>query len=580
MGYSYIAVIGPDGEYEKHFRRPTDTAFGDLGLQHRYTCGPIKLFTAKGTPTLVIPGQGIVIGHLFSADGSRVERLDNLSNLVSPAEIRTYFLEHYWGEYLLIQADPEAPHGGWLMRDPSGGFPCVYSLRGPLGFVTSDISLATRLNIYRKRIDWDFIAYNLTCPHLKTERTGLIDIWELMPGFSLQLQGFEKTISQEWSPWNLVSRANRFGDFDEAARYVRNAVTSTVAAWADADESILLELSGGLDSSIVGVCLRGTLARTTCCTLVTPVPGADERLYAGRIADHLGIDLHVERLSFDGARFDFVPAPYLVRPRMGPLQYIIETVMRSVGERYDVNSYFLGAGGDTVFCYLRTAAPAADAFKERGLAAGISAVRDLSELHECTYWKAAWLSAWKLLRRPRPPHRIDKTFVAPARAASGPEPHPWFTAPRGAFPGDKERIFDLAATQVFWDSVPRGMVRHLRMPLLSQPVVEACLQVPAWMWIAEGRNRSVARAAFADELPPEVYNRRSKGTFMSYLGAIYQRNKNQMLQFLLSGQLHAHGLLDADALERFVGSNLRARDRSFTKVLDLCTIENWTRHQS
>jgi asparagine synthase (glutamine-hydrolysing) len=117
------------------------------------------------------------------------------------------------------------------------------------------------------------------------------------------------------------------------------------------------------------------------------------------------------------------------------------------------------------------------------------------------------------------------------------------------------------------------------MPLLSQPVMEACLAAPSWMWISGGRNRAVARDAFSDLLPRDVLSRRSKGTFMSYLGAVYQKNKERMCDFLLTGHLQAHGLLDADAVRSRIESPLPPRDESFTRIFELCMAENWVRHQ-
>ena len=125
----------------------------------------------------------------------------------------------------------------------------------------------------------------------------------------------------------------------------------------------------------------------------------------------------------------------------------------------------------------------------------------------------------------------------------------------------------------------RGALRDLRMPLLSQPVVEACLSVPAWMWIAGGRNRSVARLAFSDALPREVLDRRSKGDFSQYLGAVWQRQKYRMRDFLMGGELYARGLLDQGPLEEFFLRRLPSRDQSFMRIFELCTIENWVRHQ-
>lgn len=120
----------------------------------------------------------------------------------------------------------------------------------------------------------------------------------------------------------------------------------------------------------------------------------------------------------------------------------------------------------------------------------------------------------------------------------------------------------------------------MHFPLLAQPVVEACLKVPTWMWISGGRNRAVARDAFADLLPRGILDRRSKGSYTGYMAAVYARNKSGMRQFLEEGELCAHGLLDRSALAAFFARELAPRDLSFLRIFDLCTTENWVRHQA
>jgi asparagine synthase (glutamine-hydrolysing) len=116
------------------------------------------------------------------------------------------------------------------------------------------------------------------------------------------------------------------------------------------------------------------------------------------------------------------------------------------------------------------------------------------------------------------------------------------------------------------------------MPLLAQPVVEACLRVPSWMWIDGGRNRAIARDAFSEALPETILNRRSKGTFMNYTASVYRRSRQTIASFLLDGSLQAQGLLDRAALERYLAQPPVARDDTFMRLFDLCMIENWVRH--
>lgn len=577
--YRFLALLDHRNPPGTDDNAATEAALREMGLDHRRTLGQLRLYASKATPVIDVAGAGIVVGHLFSRDFRPANNIVSLPSHASGAELRQHLLDQYWGEYLLLQPAADEAQAFTVLRDPSGGMPCLHAFADGAGFLTSDISLPLRLNRLRARIDWDVIAHRLAYPYLKTQRTGLIGVHELLPGCTLALGAARGAVEQTWSPWSFVDADQRHVDIREAAAAVRSTVASVVKAWAEADDSVLLELSGGLDSSIVAASLRDARARISCCTLVTPVPGADERPYARLMADCLGVDLQARELRLDEARFSFDLPNATPNPCLGGLQYVASTVMTAVGEANDVASNFSGGGGDTVFSYLTSAAPAADALKEHGVAAAARSVRDIAVLHDCTLWRAARLTVRKLRRARNSFREPARMLLTPSYTADAPYRHPWFNAPPDAYPGDLERIIDLSGTQMFRDSAPRGVDRWMRMPLLSQPIVEACLRVPTWMWVAGGRNRAVARAAFADILPSTVLNRRSKGTFMSYSGAFYQRNKYAMREFLLSGRLRQHGILDVGALDRLVDSDLPPRDRSFMRVLELCTTENWLRQQ-
>ena len=580
MGYQYFAFLDiRDFGESTRVSDAQDIALRKLGLRNCLGSQRVHLFVSKDTPVLVMPNDRVLIGHLFDRNGRLVRDGSAFLEARSDAQFAEDLLQNYWGEYIVICYAGDRAHELTILREPSGGMPAAYAFQQGLGFVTSDISIAVELGLYKRQIDWTFISTFLAFPNLKTATTALGGVRELLPGCSLRLRGTQSTIQVHWSPWDFVASGKRFGDPRDAADTLRSTALSVVKAWADVDRSVLLELSGGLDSSIVAACLQATDARVTCCTLTTTVPGADERQYARLMADQLAAELDTRTLDFESARFDFPPPPHAVVPGMAPLQYAVDLVMVAAGASHDTTSHFTGGGGDTVFCYLGTAAPAADAFREVGIGAGFAAVSHLSHLHNCTFWKAARVTAKKLLRRPKPPYKADLTFLAPSIALRHPDAHPWLDQPSNALPGDRERIADLVGTQLFSGSSPRGQKRWLRMPLLSQPVVETCLRTPSWMAIADGRNRAVARTAFADLLPTEVVHRRSKGTFMSYSGAVYRRNKTQLREFLLSGALQQHQLLDVAALQQFFKTDAPPRDDSFLRVFELSMIENWVRHQ-
>src|SRR5690606_5401277 len=222
------------------------------------------------------------------------------------------------------------------------GVPCTYSSGTRPWFATSDISIAVHHKLYRKQIDWDSITQCLLYPHQMTQHTALAGIFELLPGCLLRVKGTDTTLEQVWSPWDFVTPRRRHDDHDEAAALVRDSVVTATRAWAGIDRSILLELSGGLDSSVLAACLRDTAADVSCCTLITPVPGADERQYASLVASDLGVTLQVEELSFELARFDAPPPTWSVAPRINILQHALNETMIEIGNQSGAASCFSG----------------------------------------------------------------------------------------------------------------------------------------------------------------------------------------------------------------------------------------------
>jgi len=566
MGCRYILLLGERVTWSQDGCSDIAHRLLAMGLQERHASAGARLFAAPGTPTLRLSDGGTAIGHVFRRDGARI---------LDPLQLQ----DGFWGEYLLVESGAHGDTEVRITRDASGGVACVYCISNGSGFVTSDISIATRLGLYEKRVDWDFVAHFLAYPYVKSERTALTGIREVLPGTTLCVRDRLVSTTLVWSPWDSVMPGQRHARIEDAGAQLRTAVETVVRAWAKVDGAAVVELSGGLDSSIVALCLRDMVPKPLCVTLLPELPGADERMYADAITNSLGTELCIEALTVEAARFDGAVPDWCVSPGIGPLQHAVDGIMDGVAAREGRDAFYSGGGGDTVFGFLASAAPAADAFLERGPGAGMRAVRDLAELHRCTYWFAARMALRKLQSPRSTPQGARSELLEPTMLPEAPDAHPWTSYPDDALPGDRERIEGLAGTQLFRDTVPRGMHRWLRLPLLSQPVMECCLSIPSWMWIAGGRNRSVARHAFADVLPPVALHRRSKGIFSQYNGAFYGRSKRALRSFLLDGELQARHLLNTEALSTLFSRPPAPRDRSFMRIIDLCRVENWLRHQ-
>ncbi|NVL78622.1 asparagine synthetase B family protein, partial [Escherichia coli] len=107
--------------------------------------------------------------------------------------------------------------------------------------------------------------------------------------------------------------------------------------------------------------------------------------------------------------------------------------------------------------------------------------------------KRAWLGK-PAIRQVR-----DLSFLSPRAlaAAEADEAHPWRMLPRDALPGKAMHVRLIVFAQSFVEGFdPRDALPTVS-PLLAQPLVETCLAIPSWLWFEDGRNRVVARRAFA-----------------------------------------------------------------------------------
>ncbi|MFS0771186.1 asparagine synthase-related protein [Sphingomonas sp. 1P08PE] len=106
-------------------------------------------------------------------------------------------------------------------------------------------------------------------------------------------------------------------------------------------------------------------------------------------------------------------------------------------------------------------------------------------------------------------------------------------------------------------------------------MIETCLRIPSWLWIDDGRDRGIARSAFATALPPIVRDRRTKGMMNAFCAKAYQRNRVRFEGLLLEGHLARQGLIDRDALATYLRRPGPLRDNRFYRVLSLADTELW-----
>jgi asparagine synthase (glutamine-hydrolysing) len=527
------------------------------------------------TTRLLANGVGAVCGTLFPPGAQDAD-----------ASTPRMILERCWGRYVALLREPQTG-AVRVLRDPTGTLPCFATRHDGVHVVFSDIESCTALGL-RFSINWQFIAAYVPYSALQIRATGLNEVSEVQPGECVTFEAERMARELLWNPLD-APRRGLIEDPIEAAGAVRETVRACVHAWASVHRAIVHNLSGGLDSSIVLACLQDAPShpQVTCLHYFAPASGEDERKYARLAAGHFHAEL-VE-CPLDAAALDLqrllhirrTPRPwfYIYDLEQGPLEAQVAASRGATG-------VFSGSSGDGLFVQARAELAVADYLRNRGFTTPVLRVA-------LNAARIARGSVWAVLRQGLAAHfkrptgsslnEMDSIRTLVPRevfeAARNDDSliHPWLTDTRDIPPGLRWHIMCVSIPPAFYSSFTDFEVE--RTPVLfSQPLIELCLRIPSYVWISGGRDRSVARAAFARDLPPAIARRTQKGAIDRHNRRLMDQNEAFLRETLLDGLLVGHGLLDRQRLETFLTRSSATLGFEYNEVLrqHLCT-EVWLR---
>jgi asparagine synthase (glutamine-hydrolysing) len=544
--------------------------------------GPAQVFATADCGTLTHPGVpgAMLLGTVFRRHGPN-ERQVELDRAIAQ-DLRRGSVDrlfaHCWGGYVALSSNNTSL---CVIRDPSAAMPCYYASVPGGVLVGSRISALMAAGMQKPSIATDRIADCLYRADLPSQDTGLTGIRELLPGDCLQIDNDGFSVDHMWSPWDHVAIDEAL-DFGDHVERLRRAVQNSVAAWSSAAGPMLLGVSGGLDSSIIAACLNRKVPRPICVTLSTNDADGDERGYAWQITDHLGLTLVEARYDLADIAIGRPARPDLPRPTGRLIAQGFNAAVSRVAADNGVAAFITGNGGDNVFAFSQSAGAIADRLLHEGPSPGVwKTARDICKLTGCSLFEAS-RAALRILGRPRcyrwrPDRRLLSRNVG-AELDSRPLDHPWLDAPAGALPGKAAHIASLLRIQRHLDGTGQLGAVAVINPLMSQPVIEACLAIPSWMWCREGRDRSVAREAFRAAMPQAIVDRTSKGGPDGFGTQIIAHFRDRIRERLLDGTLAREGVVDRAALERRFSDDRLDWGADQVRLLELLEAEAWIDH--
>lgn len=546
------------------------------GLRPAVTGNRLALLANDGCPWVHAGETGCLVGSLFHRHGpalpiARLNPDETASIKLTGGDV---LIRRYWGGYV---AAFETGRGVRIMRDPSAGLSCYFACAGGITFLASDAALLVGIGVVEIDLDWAALARDLYKAGVPEIETCLGGICELMGGFALTIPGSGRQ-AQCWSPWDYVEQPVELDVSDQRKR-LACTVRQCVRGWSAGRGRLLLSVSGGLDSSIVAAVLAGS--DVTCLTMFSEDPSGDERQYARMLCAKLGLPLIERPYNLEDIDITEPLGANLPRPRDRTQALSYERTHLEVARAVGAEAFVTGNGGDSVFGYSQSAAAVADRYLAQGLTRGtFTTLRDVCGHTGCSLLDAA-RAAYNILVGPREykplPNRLFLDADVLAEQGRRPISHPWLNAPQGALPGKSAHIAWILRVQQCLEP-SRSQVLHVLNPLLSQPIMEFCLGIPSWEWRSGGRDRALARQAFATVLPPAIIERRIKGSPGYFAGQILDRFRSQIRERILDGNLAHHRLIDAQAISAAIQGGRPCSDEERVRILEFVAVEAWVDH--
>lgn len=536
-------------------------------------------------------GQGVVLGKLF-------ERPNNRPSSAAPLtfdEPRTRrildshgreLIDRYWGRYLAFLHD-ETAHTSWVLRDPSGGLPCLTVRFGGVRLYFSAMDVIQHLALGPFDVNWAYLAASLCMMKGQTHATALREVSQVLGGECVELCDDRARSTFYWDALQIAG-SNIIDDPGEATRALRDCVVDTVRAWASCYSGITLSLSGGLDSSIVYAALDSAARRKLTCFHYYPLGSdLDERHFARLVAQSGGSDL-IERPRDSSLTLEpLLQVEASHEPAANCLYYLENSRPDAeLAAEYQATAAFTGWGGDQLFYQNHASLAAGDYLHYRGLRPQLLRVAfDSARMDRVSVWKVLRAALAEQVReRPwslhddvaeyRPllrPEVIDEVYRTALYV------HPLLSDPRGTPSGKFWHAIQLSGPWEFYDPLGRPDDPERVSPLYSQPVLELCLRVPVHVLTLGGWDRAIARRAFYSELPAEVANRRNKGGIERHVREIFERNVTFMRELLLDGALVREGVVDRKKLATALSGKASRLRASVGELLDFVGTEAWLR---
>lgn len=537
--------------------------------------------------------RGVVLGRLFELDDRGISRsVPSIpQHHVRAIEFTAgrHLIDHYWGRYVaFVLAERGAVK--CVLRDPSGVLSCLYMEReGVTVYFHRIQDLEPILEItpsINRRYLLGRLLYNSVC----VTQTGIVGVNALLPGQRVLHDEERREVDFVWNPTEIAG-SDEVTDVHDAVRMTRQTVRGCVDAWAGCFDGILHRLSGGLDSNIVLSCLRDAPTKPRLAAInefYTSSATANDR----RLADMASQRSNCEIIHWESNAKFRIPRPDRPTRSASPVLFCVDIEARQrlarLARDRGYSAVFSGNGGDEIFYRGGRFPTAADYLWMNGVSTKLlQIVLDDARYTNVSFWRVLKRTLTSGSRRKRWAVRdmhprsmgylLTDSIMREAECADDLW-HPLFSGVLHLPPAKLDQAYLLtfgSSAEFNPYNVPGSPVGIA--PLMSQPIIELSLRTPVHVLRSGGRDRAVARMAFASELLPDISLRKKTAEASPYFESVLRANVDTFRDFLLDGFLVQNGYLDHHKLNGVLTGSPTVHPTGASDLLRYMDIEAWCR---
>ncbi len=463
----------------------------------------------------------------------------------------------------------------YLIRDRIGKKPLYYQKTGEGILFASELKGIMKAPGFRGKIREELLNRYLTHQYLAPTDTIFENVFSLLPGSILKLQGSNETRVRYWDLLNVYEKQKETmtGNFEEAKEELKAKLERAVRLRMIADVPVGTFLSGGYDSSLItALAQAGSSRPIKTFSIGFMDPNHDEAVYARQISAYLGTD-HTELYLGEEELFSMIEdlTDYYDEPFADSSQ--IPTMLVSRLAREQVTVALSGDGGDEFFCGYNNYQMLADMQKLDGLGTLTHRICSLEPVKKAGLMERLPGKVQVVANNRHPQYRVQPFGMLQSQRARSLLLSEQLDYP---FPQEKRygeenwqirRMLLDMETYLPGDILVKvdraGMKYSLenRCPILDKEVMEYSFCLPHSFKYEKGNKKRILKEVTYDYLPKELLDRPKRGFSVPLDKWLRGPLQKQLLDYSTRDYLRRQDIFDCDTIQRFLADYLAKGDK-------------------